>query len=77
VADINRIHWPICSGFGGRFTPESLADLHRIMHLQLFLQLAVVYWFLVVSRYGFILDVYQILRRKNKIQVNMNFLKIG
>jgi hypothetical protein len=33
VADFARIHWPICSGFGGRFTPESLADLHRIMQL--------------------------------------------
>lgn len=30
VADIDRNRWPICSRIGGRFEPDSLADLLRI-----------------------------------------------
>jgi hypothetical protein len=33
VDDINRNQWPTFSGIGGRFGPESVVDLGRIMHL--------------------------------------------
>jgi hypothetical protein len=32
VADFDRNHWPICFRIGGRFTPDSVADLNRITH---------------------------------------------